>query len=249
MEMKKTRRRYRTRMFDNRLSLPTTSEQVRQLQAESDAEGRSVASLVREAIDQFLPRLRDRRRKHRQPPDGQSAVTTKTKSDNIVQGTARRLLGEPQRRTAEDWYYGPEGSLKINLEFGNWYDSKTKEGGGIMHLVMRELKLDQAGAFDWLSTTKKDLLSLTDDLRPSPGPGSGFAGKAQRLLGEPQERTAQEWRYGPEGSLRINLETGLWKDSETKKGGNFLELIQRELQTDTAGAVDWLTSENERDRP
>ena len=59
---KKPRRRYRTRMFDNRLSLPATSEQVRQLQAEADAEKRSVASLVREAIDQFLPRLRDRRR-------------------------------------------------------------------------------------------------------------------------------------------------------------------------------------------
>ena len=43
-------------MFDNRLSLPATSEQVRQLQAEADAEKRSVASLVREAIDQFLPR-------------------------------------------------------------------------------------------------------------------------------------------------------------------------------------------------
>ena len=32
------RRRYRTRMFDNRLSFPTTSAQVRQLQAESDAD-------------------------------------------------------------------------------------------------------------------------------------------------------------------------------------------------------------------
>ena len=57
-------------MFDNRLSLPATSEQMRQLQAESEAEKRSVASLVREAIDQFLPRLRDRRRKRERPPDG-----------------------------------------------------------------------------------------------------------------------------------------------------------------------------------
>ena len=61
---KPKRRRYRTRMFDDRFSFPTTSEQVRQLQAESDAEGRSGASLVREAIDEFLPRLRGRRRKH-----------------------------------------------------------------------------------------------------------------------------------------------------------------------------------------
>ena len=59
---KTKRRRYRTRMFDKRLSFPTTSEQVRQLQAESEAEGRSGASLIREAIDAFLPRLRKRQR-------------------------------------------------------------------------------------------------------------------------------------------------------------------------------------------
>ena len=62
------RRRYRTRMFDDRFSFPTTSEQVRQLQAESEAEGRSGASLVREAIDEFLPRLRGRRRKRQRTP-------------------------------------------------------------------------------------------------------------------------------------------------------------------------------------
>ena len=64
------RRRYRTRMFDDRFSFPTTSEQVRQLQAESDAQGRSVASLIREAIDEFLPRLRGRRRKRERPLTG-----------------------------------------------------------------------------------------------------------------------------------------------------------------------------------
>ena len=86
---KTKRRRYRTRMFDNRLSPSlTTSEQVRQLQAEADAEKRSVASLVREAIDQFLPRLRDRRRKRQRPPDGQSAG--RTEGDDLPQ---KRILG------------------------------------------------------------------------------------------------------------------------------------------------------------
>ena len=61
-------------------------------------------------------------------------------------------------------------------------------------------------------------------------------------MGDPEERTAREWRYG---SLRIDLETGLWKDSETGKVGNFLELIQRELKTDQAGAVKWLQKEPE----
>ena len=57
------RTRYRTRMFDGALSFPTTSEQVTQLGVESEAEQRSVASLLREAVDQYIPRLRDRRRK------------------------------------------------------------------------------------------------------------------------------------------------------------------------------------------
>ena len=100
---KKPRRRYRTRMFDNRLSLPATSEQVRQLQAEADAEKRSVASLVREAIDQFLPRLRDRRRQRQRTP-GALPVRRKRrtpiepladapKADNRLQRAVRRLLG------------------------------------------------------------------------------------------------------------------------------------------------------------
>ena len=157
---KKPRRRYRTRMFDNRLSLPATSEQVRQLQAESDAEKRSVASLVREAIDQFLPRLRDRRRKRERPPDGQSAGRTEgglpQKRIGESQKTVLRLLGEPQKRTAKEWRYGPEGSLRINLENWTWYDSQTKEDGKILDLIQREKKTDRIAALNWL--THEDLL-------------------------------------------------------------------------------------------
>ena len=153
---KKPRRRYRTRMFDNRLSLPATSEQVRQLQAEADAEKRSVASLVREAIDQFLPRLRDRRRKRERPPDGQSAGRTEgdlpqKRLFGDSQKTLLRLLGEPQKRTAREWRYGHKGSLKINLENWTWYDSQTKEAGKILDLIEREKKTDRIGALNWLN--------------------------------------------------------------------------------------------------
>ena len=152
---KKPRRRYRTRMFDNRLSLPATSEQVRQLQAEADAEKRSVASLVREAIDQFLPRLRHRRRKRERPPDGQSAGRTEgdlpqKRLLGDSQKTLLRLLGEPQKRTAREWRYGHKGSLKINLENWTWYDSQTKEAGKILDLIEREKKTDRIGALNWL---------------------------------------------------------------------------------------------------
>ena len=103
---KTKRRRYRTRMFDDRLSFPTTSEQVRQLQAESDAEERSVASLVREAIDESLPRLR-RRRKHRQTPGELPArrrrrtsepLAAAPEADTSHQWIVRRLLGNPQKQ-------------------------------------------------------------------------------------------------------------------------------------------------------
>ena len=108
---KKTkRRRYRTRMFDNRLSFPTSSEQVRQLQAESEAEGRSVASLVREAIDQFLPRLRKRRQKHQQTPLEPLAARSRTgNSGEIVQ----RLLGDPTSKTSREWRYGHKGHCHV----------------------------------------------------------------------------------------------------------------------------------------
>ena len=147
-------------MFDDRLSFPATSEQVRQLQAESEAEKRSVASLVREAIDQFLPRLRDRRRKRERLPDGQSAGRTEGGPQRRPLGesqkTVLRLLGEPQKRTEREWRYGHKGSLKINFENWTWYDSQTKEGGKILDLIQREKKTDRIGALNWL--TREDLL-------------------------------------------------------------------------------------------
>ena len=133
------RRRYRTRMFDNRLSFSTTSEQVRQLQAESDKEGRSVASLVREAIDEFLPRLRKRRR-------------TRTAPGHIEQ-KARRLLGAPEERTAQEWRYG---SLWINLKSGLWKDSETGKAGNFLELIQRTLQTDRAGAFNWMNRSKEE---------------------------------------------------------------------------------------------
>ena len=54
---------YRERLFDRALSFTTTSEQAEDLEVESEEERRSVSSLLREAVDQYIPRLRDRRRK------------------------------------------------------------------------------------------------------------------------------------------------------------------------------------------
>ena len=65
----------------------------------------------------------------------------------------------------------------------------------------------------------------TNRLAPRP-----HAGRGKEALGEPDPpHGAGVRRYGPEGSLRINPETGPWKDSETKEGGNFPDPVQREL--------------------
>ena len=158
------RRRYRTRMFDDRLSLPATSEQVRQLQAESEAEKRSVASLVRQAIDEFLPRLRGRRRKHRRTPLEPPAAAPK--ADNRLQRAVRRLLGAPQKQemvlTKTDppgqtvkWFYGPNEALEIDFQSGRWHDSERKKGGSILELVMREKQLGQTEAFAWIKEQER----------------------------------------------------------------------------------------------
>ena len=158
------RRRYRTRMFDDRFSFPTTSEQVRQLQAESDAQGRSVASLVREAIDEFLPRLRGRRRKRQRTPLEPPAGAVK--ADIPLQRAVRRLLGAPQKqevvRTKTDppgrtvkWFYGPNDALEIDFQSGRWHDSERKKGGSILELVMREKQLGQTEAFAWIKEQER----------------------------------------------------------------------------------------------
>ena len=65
----------------------------------------------------------------------------------------------------------------------------------------------------------------------------------RRLLGDPIRSTSREWRYGRKGSLKINLEAGTWKDSESGEGVSVLDLIELELQTGKPAAVEWLTRE------
>ena len=68
----------------------------------------------------------------------------------LMRDVARKLLGDPLRRTAREWRYGSKGSLKINLEFGAWKGFESDEGGGVRALVCRELSLDRSKAVEWL---------------------------------------------------------------------------------------------------
>lgn len=51
------------------------------------------------------------------------------------------------------------------------------------------------------------------------------------LLGEPNSKlsSANEYRYGSKGSLKINMNKGLWHNFETGESGNLFSLIKNEL--------------------
>ena len=53
---------------------------------------------------------------------------------------------------------------------------------------------------------------------------------AKSLLGEPNHNlsTKNEYRYGSKGSLKIDLNSGLWHSFETEESGNLFHLIERE---------------------
>lgn len=65
---------------------------------------------------------------------------------------------------------------------------------------------------------------------------------AERLLGKPSQRSANQYRYGRRGSLVIELrgsKTGLWHDKERDVGGDPIGLIKDALACDFTTAVDY----------
>lgn len=61
------------------------------------------------------------------------------------------------------------------------------------------------------------------------------------LLGEPQGKKGNEWRYGTHGSLAVDVAKGTWYCHETEQGGGVLDLIMRETSRSTVkAAIRWL---------
>jgi putative DNA primase/helicase len=55
---------------------------------------------------------------------------------------------------------------------------------------------------------------------------------AVELLGQPNFKTGQEWRWGRKGSLSVVIageKAGMWFDHEAAEGGGFVDLFRREL--------------------
>jgi putative DNA primase/helicase len=55
---------------------------------------------------------------------------------SLMEPVARRLLGEPNEKLSKknELRYGANGSLKILLKEGMFFDFETKEGGGVLTL-------------------------------------------------------------------------------------------------------------------
>ena len=69
---------------------------------------------------------------------------------SIAPSVCERLLGEPSSRSTREWRWGRKGSFRLKLDTGTWSDFEAEEGGGVLALVMREQRLDKAGALAWL---------------------------------------------------------------------------------------------------
>ena len=69
---------------------------------------------------------------------------------SIAPAVCERLLGDPSGRSSREWRWGRKGSFRLKLDTGTWNDFESGEGGGVLALVMREERLDKAGALAWL---------------------------------------------------------------------------------------------------
>ena len=69
---------------------------------------------------------------------------------------------------------------------------------------------------------------------------------ALRLLGEPNKALSKyptDMRWGTNGSLSINYETGQFYDHENNEGGGVIDFLQYKLGADHDGAIAWLRRE------
>lgn len=69
---------------------------------------------------------------------------------SIAPAVTERLMGEPSSRSSREWRWRGKGSFRLKLDTGTWNDFEAGESGGVLALIMREERLDKAGALAWL---------------------------------------------------------------------------------------------------
>jgi len=88
----------------------------------------------------------------------------------IAPAVCERLLGDPSGRSSREWRWGRKGSFRLTLDTGTWNDFEAGEGGGVLTLVMREERLDKAGALAWLE--QQGFLRQQDRTSSYPAPST-----------------------------------------------------------------------------
>ena len=120
----------------------------------------------------------------------------------IAPAVCERLLGDPSGRSSHEWRWGRKGSFRLTLDTGIWNDFEAGEGGGVLTLVMREERLDKAGAIEWLeqqgflrrqdSNPSYPASSTQSRSRQSPGiPAQGRPAGQHRNALTPERRNRQ----------------------------------------------------------
>src|SRR5262249_37070186 len=90
----------------------------------------------------------------------EAVMTTADFTDDLIaliEPLARKFFGKPndnavpRNKRGKELRFGSNGSMKIDLAKGTWYDFEDKEGGGVLDLVKREMLLTNTReCFEWL---------------------------------------------------------------------------------------------------
>lgn len=145
-----------------------------------------------------------------------------------LQGLVERLEDPMKQRDAD------KTSAVLTEE--NYRIKKTKQELILSNFISRTKEQDIIGNVD---RVKSDTAHKNYETNPSPAINveevySTLTRVAdpliKSLLGEPNHNlsTSNVYRYGTKGSLKINLDTGLWHNFETEESGNLFHLIERE---------------------
>ena len=85
--------------------------------------------------------------------------------DNHVEPLLYKLFPDgPSSKTAQSYRFGAKGSLSVThsgAKAGQFYDFERQEGGGLLKLISRELKLDVKEARSWAG----EFLGIADEIK------------------------------------------------------------------------------------
>ena len=134
----------------------------------------------------------------------------------LMPDVAKALLGEPNPKltNGDKWRYRNKGSLSVDVKEGQWYDYEAAKGGGVIDLVMAEVKTDRPGAVDWLK--REGFITSQSPNRRTGGRSARRSARPTRrhTKGAVRPRTAQKPKPVSEKRETQILAQRLWGQSE-----------------------------------